>query len=256
MVFSSRVFATFVENCLSSFVVGNGPQFKNKAVKSKIISGKSPLLGGMLAVCAVLALPGCASVKVSLPGTAAKETPRHASANVSQRAALIKASSRLNETPWPTPTKTSAKEKMVGLLFGHKADENTVSEGQALDIYLADLTATSAPGQKILKDADRSLMLARHVAEAGRLAATAYPPRRDDLIALEGAIGDIRQCREMYVAAMKKLRSDGAAISDRDIKEVKRAFTQTIRDVGMTANLLADRADDPDRAVQYAAPLN
>ena len=186
-----------------------------------------------------------------MPGSV--ETPRHTSQAASEPEPLVSAANLLGNTPWPMTTRTSAKDRVMDFIFG-ATESAAVSEDVALQDYLAKLGAADQPVDQLLRDADESLARSRAVAEAGRQAATAYPPRRDDLIVLEQAIIDTRVCRHIYVSALKALKSSGHEVNDRDIRDLKHAFSGTIRDIGATADLLADRADDPDRAVRYAAP--
>lgn len=238
-----KVYSPQVLSCVSALVDGVSVK---KRRSMRIFLGLSVLIGAMT-------VQGCATVKVSLPKLPGSEKSAEVSQqSVTQRHALIAATAKLQNTPWPAASKVSAKEKMVGLLFG-QGDNAKITQSQALETYLVSLRAAPVPRDAILADIDQTLQHARNVAEEGRLAATSYPPSMDDLGVLEEAIGDIRICREMYVNAMKELRADGH-VTKQDIREVKSAFTQSIRDVGRTADLLADRADDSDRAVQYASP--
>lgn len=203
---------------------------------------------------AAAGLSACASVKILPPETNTASVSQPATSGFSERQELVQAARELENTPWPEVTETSLANRMVSVLFGREDVSEGTSREEALEVYVASLTASpsSAPST-LMRHADNTLRAARTVAERGRMAATAINPSADDIAVLEEAIGDVRASRDMYIAALKKLKSDGHIVPDGDVAELQAAFSQTIRDIGSTADLVAERSMDRHQASELAA---
>ena len=203
---------------------------------------------------AAVGLSACASVKILPPETSAASVSQPATTGFSERQELVQAARELQSTPWPEVTEASLASRMVSVLFGRESEREGTSREEALEVYVASLSAapSSAPSM-LMRHADTTLRAARTVAERGRLAATAINPSTDDIAVLEEAIGDVRASRDMYIAALKLLKSDGHVVPDGDVAELQAAFSQTIRDIGSTADLVAERSMAPHQASELAA---
>lgn len=198
-------------------------------------------------------MSSCASVKL-IPEKAVTIVSKAPATGQSERLALVAATEELDETPWPAVNETSLTERMASRLFGRKADDRGLSRDEAVDLYAESLSSRSAdPAHLLLADADRTLRSARDVAEAGRLAAEAINPDTDDIAVLEDAIAEVRFSRDMYLATLKSLKDDGHGVSNTQMAGIKAAFSQTIDDIGTTADVVAARAMSANQASQLAA---
>ena len=194
---------------------------------------------GIVAICG-LAATGCASVKISVPGTGddAQQAQIY-----SERVALNDAADALSEYPWgETPS-----NGVVSVLFGTIAENE---KSRAVRDYVEEIEARGDdPVTEVFADADASLAYARQVVEAGRQTIDAILPRSTDIATLERAISDARECRNMYVATLEYLDREDAEVSSDEIHLVRDAFSQTIDDMALTADLVANRvAMTQDRA--------
>ncbi|GGD01493.1 hypothetical protein [Aquisalinus flavus] len=193
-------------------------------------------------------------MKILPPETTTATASQTAPTGYSERQDLVQAARKLENTPWPEVTEASLANRMVSVLFGREDVAEGTSREDALEVYVASLSAapSSAPST-LMRHADNTLRAARTVAERGRLAATAINPSTDDIAVLEEAIGDVRASRDMYIAALKQLKSDGHMIPDGDVAELQAAFSQTIRDIGSTADLVAERSMAKHQTSELAA---
>ncbi|WP_306250579.1 hypothetical protein [Parvularcula sp. IMCC14364] len=198
---------------------------------------------------AAVGFSGCASVKIAMPGAATDEAV--SLAGVHERAALVSATRQLDRTPWPEITEENFSGRMMTALFGGEQKNDGVSRDAALEAYAAMLAAERSPQAVLMQDANATLRHARMVSESGRQAAYAMNPSSGDISVLESAIADVRESRDMYVGTLRLLRKKGFDI-DRDFEqELKKAFTQTIQDIGTSADIVADRVSSAATA-QYA----
>ncbi len=230
-------------------------KFKSRGENPVLVMSRSALFGHSLKSKAVLGLmafallgAGCASVKIQMPGS------QNQAVMVShERTALALSANQLKNTPWPKPTKTKASGRMINMLFGAD-EEKGLNKEQACEIYVDGLRDGSGLTHlKVLADADETLSQGRALAEAGRMTTQAIQPTSDDVAMMEAAIADLQESRDMYVMSLKKLRNDGEDVSSSEIKELKRAFTQTIIDIGRAADVVAEKAAQ-NKASQYAEP--
>lgn len=205
---------------------------------------KRPLIIAMFG----LSLTACASVKVSMPGLGG-DTAELPNAH-SERVALYDAASALADQPWGQVDDTG----LVNVLFG------TIKETErdrVLEQYVSTVRVSAAdPVTAIIADADSSLGHARRVAEAGRQAMHSMQPVGSDISTLEEAIAEARECRKMYVRALQALQDDGADVRDEDVDMIRDAFTQTITDIGETADMVAERVALGDQRDRLALPSN
>ncbi|MCI5043945.1 MAG: hypothetical protein MRY72_04550 [Aquisalinus sp.] len=196
-----------------------------------------------------IAVASCASVKIAMPGA---DTNKEVSlAGVKERAALVSATRQLDRTPWPAITEAGFTGRMMSSLFGAEDYNDGVTKEAALESYADMLAAQANPTATLMQDANTSLRQARLVSEAGRQAAYAMNPSSDDISVLESAISDVRESRDMYVGALRLLRKKGFDIDRTTEQDLKKAFTQTIQDIGASADIVADRVSSAATA-QYA----
>lgn len=191
-----------------------------------------------------LAATGCASVKVSVPGMGDKATL--VEAGYSERIALNDAADDLAEHPWgETPD-----NGMISVLFGTVSDN---AQERTVKSYIASIEQRGEdPVAGVFADADLSLAHARRVVEAGRQAIDATSPVPSDIATLERAIGDARECRTIYVAALETLERRDWDVSRQDVLVIRDAFTQTIDDMGSTADLVAERVASTQAHERFA----
>lgn len=184
---------------------------------------------------------GCASVKVSVPGMG--NTAEVEDTGFTQRVALHDAAEALSDHPWGESPETG----MVSILFGTVTDNE--KERTVKDYIAAIQHRGEDPVTGVFADADMSLAYARQVVEAGRQTIDAISPRPGDIAVLETAIGDARECRSMYVAALETLDRRDSGVTREEITVIRDAFTQTIDDMSLTADLVANKvAMTQDRA--------
>lgn len=206
----------------------------------------SPSVIGLLSLFSLsLISAGCASITLSGKDGARGQVDQKIEIvrGASERQALVAAVSTLDQTPWPQIEKISLRARMAGSLFG--GDKNppasSMTREQAIEIYLNQLMTDPQPTGQLLLDADTTLTQARQVAESGRLAARAMRPQSGDIKVLENAIANVRTSRNIYLAAMSRLKKQGIYVQREDMSDIKDAFSQTMRDIGLTANILAER---------------
>lgn len=197
------------------------------------------------------AATGCASVKISIPGT------EKAEATSTERVALKDAASSLSDHPWGE----SPENGFVSVLFGTVANNE---KERVVKAYISEMESRGEDAVTgVFADADMSLAHARQVVEAGRQALNAINPQPSDIALLERAISDTRECRAMYVAVLETLDRRNAGVTREDVRVIRDAFSQTIDDMGVTADLVAehvamtqDRARYADRTAYQPAVLS
>lgn len=189
---------------------------------------------------------GCAGAGVVLLGLAASgcttvvlsdnKTPAERSVAV-ERAQLARAAQEVSKTRWPKPEQESWRARLIG--FEDSGADVTSSD--ALDFYIAALRAESDRSERVLADAEQHLRAAAGLVRAAEAAADAVRPAMSDVSIVEGAIGDLRQTRDIYLASLKALARDGDTIDAERTRDLKHAFNDAIRDIGAAADVLADR---------------
>lgn len=168
---------------------------------------------------------GCSTViKTSSAETVAASAPEHE--------ALAEAAARAAWAPWPRPTSATIADRLVGA-----GAEEEITRDDAVEVYVASLQSSGRGEAGLLADAGRQLDAARTLTAAAQEACDVASPRLSDVAHLEAAIGDLRQSRTIYVAALKKIDSDDA------VKEsLKRDFDKAIKGLGDAADSLAENA--------------
>ncbi|MGE0408874.1 MAG: hypothetical protein AB7P23_06380 [Amphiplicatus sp.] len=186
-------------------------------------------------------LAGCSTVIFSDNGT----TERSAAI---ERAALISAAAEVSAVKWPAVREASWSARLVGLGGG----DGGVSKNEAAAAYLASLEAGPGRERAILADAEDQLLAADRLANAAHAAVEAVRPVMADVGAVEAAIGDLREARDIYLATLKLVRDETAA-PVADAHALKAEFNAAIEALGEAADRLADRVAH-DRTETYARP--
>ncbi len=198
----------------------------------------------------MVGLSGCASVRLNMGDEAKLKQAEKIS---HERAALAEASRALNITPWPEVSSHKPSARLVNLLFG-KDEPAGMSREAACATYIESLSVTPQMlAVRIQMDADQTLARGRVVAEMGRQASQSLQPNQDDVVLMEAAIANLREARTMYVMSLKMARKRGAPITNSEIDDLSHAFQQTMTDIGLAADVVAQQAADNNRS-NYAEP--
>lgn len=202
---------------------------------------------------------GCASVKIAMPGSDQEvqanqtaNTPTRQTGQSDAQSNLTTAARQLQQTPWPEIDAPTTNERLTGMIFGTKDSENSFTQKDAEKFYLISLQAKGHDQLALVQaDADRSLKQARQLAEYGRQIARMKYVSSTDMETLESAIGDVRECRDVYVNTLKSLKAEGYSIDSSHWQEMRNAFNQAINDMGVTADMLAQNLNQDNAAPQY-----
>lgn len=173
---------------------------------------------------------GCSTVVFSQNQTA----ERHAAI---ERDALVGAATAISETKWPQPRSAS----WAARLTGGSGDDLLVSQTDAVDAYLKSLGAPPGRQTIVFSDAARCLDAANALVDAASLAAEAIRPLMADVAVVEGAIGELRENRDIYLASLKELAHEGEEIDAVQLRALKAEFNEAIEAVGEAADLLAEK---------------
>jgi len=198
----------------------------------------------LTAFSSLLMVPGCTTV-LSINGSSAKQ-------EISvERIAFKEAAADVSATKWPKPEKISLSRRLAGVTG---TAEPRVSKADAVNAYVSSLSQADEPVAILISDADRHLDAARRLVVHAEAATGAIRPTMSDVAMLERAIADLRQCREIYVAAVKILPAGEAGSQRVHLASLRADFGQVIRDIGVAADTLADKAAD-DETKTFAGPL-
>ena len=179
-----------------------------------------------------LLLSGCASVTVPLP-----KLEREAPATLTERSALRQA---VTAVAAATPPASEADGLRL-VVFGGRDDARDAVAARYLDT-LSPVGPAGGHAAAVMRDADEMLRRARAVAEAGRPGATTS---EHEVRLLEEAIADVQHARRVYVAALRRLREEGAPLTKAEIRSVNDAFVQSCRDIGAAADMVTARLGEP-----------
>ncbi len=200
-----------------------------------------------IALIAGLLLSGCATMSPSRHATAVNGP-------AAEREALKVAAAAINQTSWPKPEKISIGALLTGFI-GSDGDRDRVSKDDAVDVYVASLSEQAMSFPTLLADADHHLIAARSLTAAAVAASYSIRPTVGDIAIVENAISDMRENRDIYIAALKALEKDGVLVGDHSGDTLKSSFNDAIKSIGEAADRLAARIDD-DRTETYAAATN
>ncbi|MEX0645075.1 MAG: hypothetical protein WD076_07180 [Parvularculaceae bacterium] len=161
--------------------------------------------------------------------------------------ALISAAAAVSRADWPRADRGFWGDNFAGL-SGGDADKDEMVEA-----YLASLAPGPTRINAIQADAWNKLHAADGLVEAAYSAADAIQPAAADVAIIETAIGDLRECRDVFVASLKAASKHGDPVDGADIRALKAAFNDSISELGAAADELADRVAS-DRTKTYARP--
>lgn len=178
-----------------------------------------------------------------------------------ERDALIRAAAEVSATKWPKPEGGSFGNMLASVVVG---SGDRVTESDAVDQYLQSLGSSPDRRLVVLADAERHLAAATALAQAAEAAADGVRPAMSDISIVEGAIGDLRSVRDIYIASLKRLSKEGESVDSGMIGTLRSAFNDSIERVGRSADRLADAvahdrtetlADRPLRRANFAGSL-
>jgi hypothetical protein len=173
----------------------------------------------------LFAVSGCSTVIQ----TAAPEDQAH----IASRMALEEAAANVAASPWPKPTSST----LTDVFAGAPTLTDRISSDDAVDAYVAKLSASGDGDALLLADAARHIDAANALTAVAQTVCDSPAPRLSDVALLEDAIADLRQTRSIYVAALKRL--DGGK---NDVAHLKRDFDKAIKELGSVADDLAKSA--------------
>ncbi|MBB5518379.1 hypothetical protein [Amphiplicatus metriothermophilus] len=160
----------------------------------------------------------------------------------------MEAAAAVGRVKWPKPERAS----LVEILSVGVVSSDRMTQSQAVEIYLSSLANnTDARLAQVISDAQAHLEAARGLAFAAAAAADSIRPTVSDVSVVEAAIGELREARDIYVAALKMLSSENDAVDAETVHTVKGAFNAAIAEVGVAADRLAE-AVAQDRTSTYA----
>ena len=198
--------------------------------------------GGFAAAFSILFLAGGCALN---PLSSSDDMKR---ASAPERDMLADAALAVETAPWPQPEKASVFSFITG---GGSGDHVTRSD--AVAIYVEALQPEGARFSRLEIDARANLGAADRLAHAARQALAAPRLTMNDVAMIEAAIQSLRENRQIYISAAKLIGKSGEPVSDADIDALRDAYAAAIRELGHTADALADRID-ADRSENYAAP--
>jgi hypothetical protein len=167
--------------------------------------------------------------------------------SAAERSALISAAAAVSKVDWPRYER-ERWTRFQGLTGGDASGKSVVAEA-----YVATLRPGAGRAAAVQTSAERKLRAAEALIEAAHAAADAVRPVAADVSIVEDAIGDLRESRDIYVASLKTIARDSAAVDNADIKTLKIEFNETISELGAAADALADRVAS-DRTKTFAKP--
>lgn len=169
------------------------------------------------------------------------------SAPIVQRDVLAEAARNVSNAPWPKPRTVS----LIARLTGGGA-QDALSRNDAIRAYVAALEADGlSPQLQLQADASANLAAADRLNLIAQAALDAPRLTVNDIALVEGAIGHLREHRDMYLASVDKLNraDEGDAIREM----LREDYRSAIRRLGDTANQLAERIER-DRRATFAGP--
>lgn len=193
--------------------------------------------GVLLASLVAVALPACSTVI------------RTADASddlvmTEERAALKEAAADLAWSPWPKPEDSS----FAGRLAGAEAGKDRMTRDRAVEIYLASFGPDADAAGRIAADARRHLVAAAALADIGERASDSPSPKLSDVAVLEASIADLRETRAVYLAALRRIDAEDAAID-----AIRDPLDAAVKKLSRVADDLAESAMKK-RSSNFAGP--
>ena len=167
---------------------------------------------------------------------------------VAERDTLADAAKDVEAAPWPAPEPVS----FVAMIAG-ASSEDRVSRSDAVETYVHALQPAGLRFQKLAVDAENNLTAAQRLARVAENAVYASRVTMNDVVTVEGAIQALRENRKIYTKAAHELEKLGEPVDEERIDAIRTAYLQAIRNLGETADALAERIEK-DRTETIAAP--
>ena len=166
---------------------------------------------------------------------------------VAERDMLDDAADAVETAPWPQVEEVSFVSRITGADEGER-----MTRSKAIALYLEDLQA-GARFTQLAGDALANLDAASRLLAAADGALAASRVTMTDVITVETAIQALRENRQIYTSAAKQLEKSGEPVDEAQLDAIREAYAVAIRDLGRSADALADRIEK-DRTETYAAP--
>ena len=171
-------------------------------------------------------------------------------APVAERDFLTQAVAEVKIAPWPKPQSVSFVTRIAG-----GGGEKRVTRSDAIDAYLIDIQNVSDPIRRLESDARANLSAAARLDHAAANALAASRLSMNDVALVEDAIMALREQGQIYTASAKALKKTGAPVSDATFDMLHDEYRATIKQLGKTADLLAEQIEH-DRSQTFAAPTS
>ncbi len=188
----------------------------------------------------------CAAVFLLLGGCAIGGASQTMTAPVAERDLLVEAARDVERTKWRAPEPAPVLAWITG------GDDDRFTKSDAVAFYVNILPAAGR-FNALLADADRKMADAErfHVVAVNAAAAPRVSTR--DIALVEECIRALREQRDIYTAAAKKLEAAGDPVDDEQVDQMRRRFSNIVRALGDAADDLADRHAHT-RSATFATP--
>ena len=200
---------------------------------------------GAFAAAIMLLSGGCAVNPQTAQSYGKRTDAKHAH---TERDVLADAALAVETSPWPKPEPVSIFSRMTGA-----SDDDRVTRSDAVAVYVNALQPAGARFSQLAIDARANLGAADRLLRAADHALAAQRLTVSDVAMVEDAIQALRENRQIYVSAAREIENAGEPIDGVQLEAIRDAYSEAIRELGRSADALADRIDE-DRSENYAAP--
>lgn len=173
-----------------------------------------------------------------------------AKAPIIERDLLAEAARDVEAAEWPAPKSAPLMSWITG-----GGGEARFTKSDAVAFYVEKLQPSGAKFESLHFDARQKLSDAERLRQTAISAAEATRVSMNDITLVEDAIQALRDHRDIYAAAAKEIGKSGETVDEEMIDTLRRDFSAMIRELGKTADLLADRHDH-DRSSTFAQPAH
>ncbi len=201
---------------------------------------KSSCQGGAAAL-AILSLTGACAVNPLASDNSFKMQ------TIAERDLLVDAARDVEAAPWPKPEPVSIIARITG-----GAEDDRVSHSDAVEIYVTALQPAGLRFERLSLDARDNLDAAARLSRIADNAIISPRVTMNDVVTVENAIQALREHRKIYTGAARQLEKLGEPVDEDQIDAIRTAYSASIRSLGNTADMLADRIEK-DRTETIAA---